>query len=107
MVFISADYRLIPPATGHDILADIKDLFTFLDRDVNNLIKGSTGEHTFQIDSNAIAVAGSSAGALCAYLATIHASPRPKVVLSLYGMGGDMLVRPYLDPRALLAFSLV
>ncbi len=106
MVFISADYRLIPPATGHDILADMQDLFTFLDRDINDLIKGSLGKHTFEIDSSAIAVAGSSAGVLCAYLAAMHACPEPKAVLSLYGMGGDMLVCPHLVSHALLVFSL-
>ena len=93
IVFISADYRLIPPATGHDILADIKDLFAFLQHDVNDRIRERfPGESTFEIDANALAVAGSSAGAMCAYLAAIHASPRPKAILSLYGMGGDMLV---------------
>ncbi|KAI1793370.1 alpha/beta-hydrolase [Ganoderma leucocontextum] len=99
IVFISADYRLIPPATGHDILADIKDLVTFLDRDVNKFIIGALGEHAFEIDSHALAVAGSSAGALCAYLAATHASPKPKAVLSLYGMGGDMLTWQYLATK--------
>jgi len=37
-------------------------------------------------------VAGSSAGGLCAYLAGVHARPKPKAVLSLYGMGGDFFV---------------
>ena len=31
MVFISADYTLLTPATGHDIVRDITDLFRFLD----------------------------------------------------------------------------
>ena len=99
LIFISADYRLIPPATGHDIVADIKDLFTFLDHDVNGLIRGRQGKHVFEIDSSALAVAGSSAGALCAYLAAMHASPKPRAVLSLYGMGGDMLVCTRLEPH--------
>ncbi|PIL22455.1 hypothetical protein GSI_15143 [Ganoderma sinense ZZ0214-1] len=99
MVFISADYRLLPPATGHDILADIKDLFAFIDRDVNVLVRGCKGTRAFEIDSSALAVAGSSAGALCAYLASMHASPRPKAVLSLYGMGGDMLTWQYLTTK--------
>ena len=94
MIFISADYRLLPPATGHDILADIKDLFAFIDRDVNSLIQSCQAKYAFEIDSSALAVAGSSSGALCAYLAAMHALPQPKAVVSLYGMGGDMLVCP-------------
>lgn len=96
MAFISVDYQLIPPAMGHDILHDIKDVFIFLERDVNRLIRerwipSSRVGRVFQIDSHRLAVSGSSAGGLCAYLAAIHAHPRPKAVLSLYGMGGDML----------------
>ncbi|TBU44448.1 alpha/beta-hydrolase [Dichomitus squalens] len=100
IVFISADYRLIPPATGHDILADIKGLFAFLEHDVNGHIREHCPrERVFQVDTNALAVAGSSAGAMCAYLAAIHATPRPKAVLSLYGMGGDMLTWQYLTVK--------
>lgn len=102
IVFVSADYRLIPPAIGQEILEDIQDLFTFLSHDVNSSIRerllvDRTGDarHThgvFEIDPNAIAVAGTSSGGLCAYLAATHAVPRPVAVLSMYGMGGDMLV---------------
>ncbi|KAH9891560.1 alpha/beta-hydrolase [Cubamyces lactineus] len=104
MAFISVDYQLIPPATGHDILHDIKDVFIFLERDVNRLIRerwmpSSRVGRVFQIDSHRLAVSGSSAGGLCAYLAAIHAHPRPKAVLSLYGMGGDMLTSHYLAPK--------
>ena len=98
--FISADYRLLPPATGHDILADIVDLFRFLEVDVNrhfrNMQEDSSTSSRFEIDPTALAVAGSSAGGICAYFAAIHASPRPKAVLSLYGMGGNYLVSTFL-----------
>lgn len=98
--FISADYRLLPPATGHEIAKDIQDLLRFV---VDTAIplpsnqeiaegRGSIG-FSFQIDPDAIAVAGSSAGGLCAYLAAMHcSSPKPKAILSLYGQGGDFLV---------------
>nr|VWP01178.1 Glycerol-1-phosphatase [Ganoderma boninense] len=99
MIFISADYRLLPPATGHDILADIKDLFAFIDRDVNGLIQSCQAKYAFEIDSSALAVAGSSSGALCAYLAAMHALPQPKAVVSLYGMGGDMLTWQYVTTK--------
>lgn len=46
----------------------------------------------FTVDPERIAVAGTSSGSLCAYLAALHASPRPKAVLAMYGMGGNMLV---------------
>lgn len=98
MAFVSAEYTLLAPATGHDILADVKDLFRFLESNVNRHIRTaydadpSRANLAFQIDSHSLAVAGSSAGGLCAYLAALHASPKPKAVVSLYGMGGDMLV---------------
>ncbi|KAI0354880.1 alpha/beta-hydrolase [Trametes cingulata] len=109
MVFVSADYRLIPPSTGHDILEDIKDLFSFLAHDVNRRIAEdwaarACAGHPVQIDPHSLAVSGSSAGVLCAYLAAAHASPRPKAVLSLYGMGGDMLTSHYLIPKTVPFF---
>lgn len=86
--FISADYQLLPPATAHDIVKDIQDAFSFITgniiEDQNVRIKG---------DPDRLAVAGSSAGGLCAYLAAIHASPKPKALLSIYGMGGNFFVR--------------
>ncbi|KAF8229677.1 alpha/beta-hydrolase [Tricholoma matsutake] len=105
--FISADYRLLPPATGHEIAKDIQDLLRFV---VDTAIplpsnqeiaegRGSIG-FSFQIDPDAIAVAGSSAGGLCAYLAAMHcSSPKPKAILSLYGQGGDFLTSHYLRPK--------
>ena len=105
--FISADYRLLPPATGHDILTDIKDLFTFFSStdfsshlDVMCLTRAEVDDcydfPKFHIDPYSIAVAGTSSGGLCAYLAAMHVSPKPRAVLSLYGMGGDFLVRCYI-----------
>ncbi|OSD07305.1 alpha/beta-hydrolase [Trametes coccinea BRFM310] len=104
IAFISVDYRLIPPSTGHDILEDIEDLFRFLGDDINDRLRHewlaqSRLGHPFRIDKHALAVSGSSAGGLCAYLAAVHASPRPKAVLSLYGMGGDMVTPHYLCPK--------
>lgn len=99
IAFISADYRLIPPCTGHDVLCDMTDLFTFLSTSLNTKLLSLKTSYNhpdnrivFQIDPERIGVAGSSAGGLCAYLAAAHAVPRPKVVLSMYGMGGDFLV---------------
>lgn len=90
MAFISPDYRLIPPSTGHEVVQDIQDLFKFLSENIN--VKLSAMKADFLIDSNAIAVTGSSAGGLCAYLAVMHANPKPKAVVALYAMGGNFLV---------------
>lgn len=92
--FISADYRLIPPSTGHEVLQDVKDVFRFVSGELNHLLyqDDQNPSQILQIDANAIAVAGTSAGGLCAYLAAVHATPKPKAVLSMYGMGGDLLV---------------
>jgi hypothetical protein len=93
--FISAEYRLIPPSTAHDIVQDIQDLFTFLSNALNDTLDEKAPEAgfpTFHIDTNNIAVAGSSAGGLCAFLAAMHAKPKPKVVIAEYAMGGDFLV---------------
>ena len=76
-------------------MKDIQDLFSFL---IKIEIKDS--RYTFKIDPDAMAVAGSSAGGLCAYLAVMHCvSPKPKGIVSIYGMGGNFLVsdgKPYI-----------
>lgn len=90
-VFISADYRLLPPSTGHDVLEDVVDLFTFLTR---TPLLG-----TVQIDDMRLAVAGTSAGAFCAFFAAAHANPKPRAVLSLYGLGADLFVSNPPRPR--------
>ncbi|KAG6868257.1 hypothetical protein C0993_005748 [Termitomyces sp. T159_Od127] len=99
--FISADYQLLPPATGHDIVQDIQDILRFVtSREFVSKSNGVEGELKFWIDSEAIAVAGSSAGGLCAYLAAIHCvSPKPKAVVSMYGLGGDFFTPHYLSPK--------
>ncbi len=81
---ISADYRLLAPCTGHDVLDDVVDLFAFL---ASTRVFG-----TVQVDSTRLVVAGNSAGGLCAFLAAIHADPKPRAVLSMYGLGGEMFV---------------
>ncbi|KAJ6611411.1 Alpha/Beta hydrolase protein [Mycena sp. CBHHK59/15] len=101
-VFISADYRLLPGATLHDIIDDIQDLFTFLAQD-DVPFKTDEGR-SFGTDANSIAVAGSSAGGTCAYLAAIHATPKPKAILSLYGMCGNVFMPQYLIPKTEVFF---
>lgn len=81
---ISADYRLLSPSTGHDVLDDIVDLFAFIAR---TKLLG-----TVQVDSTRLVAAGNSAGGLCAFLAAVHANPKPRAILSMYGLGGEMFV---------------
>ncbi|KIJ96839.1 hypothetical protein K443DRAFT_681987 [Laccaria amethystina LaAM-08-1] len=101
--FISADYRLLPPATGHDIVKDIKDLFAYLkDPLLSFTLPSRPGDEQrkFKVDPESIVVSGSSAGGFCAYLAAINCtSPKPKAIFSLYGMGGDLLTPTYLSPK--------
>ncbi|KAF8895633.1 Alpha/Beta hydrolase protein [Infundibulicybe gibba] len=101
--FISADYHLIPD-TGHAIVKDILDLFEFLGRaDLSKCIQphpihgdGTTPTLIYKVDPDAIVVAGSSAGGLCAYLAAFHCiSPKPKAILSIYEL---------LDPSGFLSY---
>ncbi|RPB27454.1 alpha/beta-hydrolase [Terfezia boudieri ATCC MYA-4762] len=97
--FISADYRLLIPSTGHEILRDVKSLFAFLadaEGGLNKELRALGCPH--QIDSNRLYVGGSSAGAYPAFLAALFAQPKPKGFFSLYGVGGDLLSEFYL-PR--------
>ncbi|KAI0702281.1 alpha/beta-hydrolase [Cytidiella melzeri] len=96
--FLSAEYRLIPPSTGHDIIEDIRDLFTFVAKSLNSQLLST--HPNIQIDVNSTAVSGCSAGGLCAYLAAMHAHPKPKAVVALYAMGGQLLTPQYLQPKS-------
>ena len=96
IALISADYRLLPPATGHEILEDVCDALAFVTNGGLNarLAARNAG---FSVDCSAAAVAGTSSGGLCAYLAAAHGKSRdaasPKALLSMYGMGANLLVR--------------
>jgi acetyl esterase/lipase len=96
---MSADYRLMPPVTGHDIIDDIKDIFRFISGELNSKLSASAAADEtlarFGVDPNAIAVAGSSAGGQATYWSAMYVSPKPKAIVLLYAMGGDYLVRTY------------
>jgi len=90
IIFISPDYHLLCPSTGFDHIGDVKALFHFLSTEVNAYLSGVT------LDASRIGIAGVSAGAYLARLAALYAEPRPRAILSLYGMGGDWLSDFYL-----------
>ncbi|KAJ7079722.1 Alpha/Beta hydrolase protein [Mycena belliarum] len=102
-VFLSADYRLLPSVTVHQILDDIQDLFSFLRQD-ELCFKTSDEDVRFGLDPLSIAVAGSSAGGYCAYLAAAHVSPKPSAVLALYAMGGNPFIPQCLTPKTEIFF---
>ncbi|EEB98489.1 hypothetical protein MPER_01989 [Moniliophthora perniciosa FA553] len=83
------------PTTGHDVLEDIKDLFSFI-RDPGF---GDNAGLDVQLDPSRIAVSGSSAGGLCAYLAAIHVHPKPAAVLGIFAVGGNFLSPLYFKPK--------
>ncbi|KZS95429.1 alpha/beta-hydrolase [Sistotremastrum niveocremeum HHB9708] len=90
---ISANYRLLIPTTAHHMIEDIKDVFTFISQKLSHTpIPGSS----ITIDPTKLAVGGDSFGGYCARLAGIYAEPKPKAVVSMFGMGGDFLSPFYL-----------
>lgn len=97
IAFISADHRLLLPYTSHDQITDVRAIFSLL---ASPTILSSYLPADVTIDSTRIAVAGTSAGGYIAALAALHANPRPKVVLNLFGMGGDFLLDHTVQPHS-------
>lgn len=91
--FISADYRLLLPCTGHDILEDITALFTYISAGL------PTAVTTHQIDPTRLFVSGHSGGAYVARQAALHGTPRPKAFFSLSGQGGELLMPHYFTAK--------
>ncbi|KAJ5353081.1 alpha/beta-hydrolase [Penicillium brevicompactum] len=86
-IFISADYRLCHPTNTLDQIDDAKALFNFLSKDFDNNLPES-----ITLDTSRIAVSGFSAGAYSARAACVYADPKPAVLISVYGLGGDLLL---------------
>ncbi|KDQ12858.1 hypothetical protein BOTBODRAFT_161059 [Botryobasidium botryosum FD-172 SS1] len=100
-IFISADYRLLLPCTSHDILEDVKDLFSWVSslNPIPELADSTRNPLGLSVDASRLIAAGTSAGGYLAYLAALWAEPRPKAVVSMYGMGGDFMTSRYLTPK--------
>ncbi|RDW72395.1 alpha/beta hydrolase [Aspergillus mulundensis] len=100
-IFISADYRLCHPANVLDQIADAKALFAFLD-------SPAFADHlppTVSLDTARIAVTGFSAGAYSARAACLYARPKPAALLSVYGLGGDVLADHWTRARPLTSIA--
>ncbi|KAL0571228.1 hypothetical protein V5O48_010735 [Marasmius crinis-equi] len=98
-LLVCPDYRLIPcgGVTGHDILQDILDAFAFIRGP--EFERALPTEGTFKVRPDRVAVAGTSSGGTCTYLAATHVQPRPRAAFSMYGMGGDFLTPYYYTPK--------
>ncbi|WWC95363.1 hypothetical protein V866_002225 [Kwoniella sp. B9012] len=79
VIFISPNYRLLHPATGYDILADVHVLFDYLASDSSEL--------------------GGNYPARISLMDSINPLTRPKVHWNLYGMGGDFLLDHWINVK--------
>jgi acetyl esterase/lipase len=92
-VLISLDYRLAPETQLPGIIEDIEDAFDWI---------REQGPRLFNIDPMRIAVVGGSAGGYLTLTTGYRVSPRPTVLLSLWGYGdliGDWYSKPSPHPR--------
>lgn len=87
-IFISADHRLICPSTGFDIIEDMKALMNFL---ADPSFSTSHLPAGLSLDSTRIGVLSISGGGYAARALALYASPKPRALYLLYGMGGDLL----------------
>ncbi|KAK9772957.1 putative Alpha/Beta hydrolase protein [Seiridium cardinale] len=94
-IFISPDYRLCHPCTTLDQIEDAKALLQFL---VSDKFKAALPADV-SVDAKCIAVAGSSAGAYQARAACVYGTPKPAVLMTAYGLGGDLLLDHWTHPR--------
>ncbi|KAJ5920712.1 Alphabeta hydrolase fold [Penicillium verhagenii] len=87
-IFISADYRLCHPSNAIDQIDDAKALFSY----IGGPQFASELPESVSLDTARIAVTGFSAGAYSARAACLYATPKPAALLSVYGLGGNMLL---------------
>lgn len=77
------------------MVQDVKSLFSFISSSLNSHL----APNGIQIDPSRVIVAGASAGGYMARLAALHAEPKPRAILSNYGMGGKYLGTAYTSGR--------
>ncbi|MCJ1398428.1 hypothetical protein MMC11_001626 [Xylographa trunciseda] len=77
--FVTADYRVLPESTGHDLFADLRSAYDWVASELNNHFPNL-------VDPSRLIVAGSSGGGYCAVLAGQFRDPVPKAVWATYPM---------------------
>ena len=90
---VSIDYRLAPETKLPDIISDVEDAFSWLQRH---------GRQRLNVDVGKVAVIGGSAGGYLTLTAGYRARPRPTVLVSFFGYGdliGDWYSQPSKHPR--------
>ncbi|KAJ3032104.1 hypothetical protein HDV00_007991 [Rhizophlyctis rosea] len=95
LILISPDYRLLYPDHGPQILRDVASLWSFLQ---NPSFSKNYLPSNIKLDAKNIAVAGFSGGGYPARYAGFL-TPKPKAIMSVYGMGGDWFLDHWLQPN--------
>lgn len=94
VVIVNPDYRLLPEASGEDILDDLDDFWKWLERDLGNALEDRESYRDLTVDLNKILIYGDSAGGyLSVQTALSHydpsskaAIPRIRAIISAYPM---------------------
>ncbi|GBG05593.1 hypothetical protein PAT3040_00077 [Paenibacillus agaridevorans] len=87
---VSIDYRLAPEVKLKSIIEDLQDAIRWV---------REQGPDLFQIDSDRMAVIGSSAGGYLTLMSGFCVEPRPLALVSLFGYG-DIAGKWYAEPDA-------
>ncbi|KAF1991315.1 hypothetical protein K402DRAFT_122889 [Aulographum hederae CBS 113979] len=91
-VIVSPEYRLLPEATGHDIIADLEDFWKWLAQDLPNEISRMVRAEK-ELDLHKVAITGESAGA---YLA-VQSCLIPRLIQSNIHVCAVLLQSPMID----------
>ncbi|OCF77774.1 hypothetical protein I204_01775 [Kwoniella mangroviensis CBS 8886] len=104
IIFIAANYRLLLPLSGIEILQDVETLFSYLSSSSTELFS-SLQARGFKLNHERLGVVGVSGGDYLARASVvlppskIPQKVRPKVYINLYGMGGDWLLDHWIKAK--------
>ncbi|KAL2394005.1 hypothetical protein ABEF93_001993 [Exophiala dermatitidis] len=99
---ISADYRLAPQVSVHDIFEDVKDCINFIRKELTSYVEEDA------LDVSRLAVSGSSAGGFLTLLAGLYVVPKPQVIIPIYPITdplGGFFTKPQPAPPGRYAAS--
>lgn len=85
---VSIDYRLAPETKLLEIIADLKDAFTWVNK---------SGGQLFGVEGLPVGVVGHSAGGYLTLMSGFCVDPRPRALVSFYGYG-DIVADWYAKP---------